>query len=107
VHIAVPKVVVALAGGIFIWTGDDTCGNGGHWVFPGHGPGPGPGPQPFHLAIDSKTMQSLPVKQQEALMRYIEEYPAVAAEGLHAMTRVLNVLKATSDILASARKKID
>jgi hypothetical protein len=36
---AIHRVIEAMMGGIFIWTGDDTCGNGGHWVFPPHGPG--------------------------------------------------------------------
>jgi len=100
VTVAIPHVVEGIAGGIFLWTGDDTCGNGGHWVFPGHGPGPGPGTGSFRLAIDSRTMKKLNAKQQETLKAYIKEYPAIAQSALTAMTRVLDVLKGASDILA-------
>ena len=99
--IAIPRVINAIAGGIFVWTGDDTCGNGGHWIFPGHGPGP----SPFRLAIDNRTMEKLDARQQEKLKAYIKEYPAIAASALTGMTEVLNVLKGASDILAQGGKK--
>lgn len=101
--IAIPRVVDAIAGGIFVWTGDDYCGNGGHWVFPGHGPGPGPGP--FRLAIDKAAMRDLSPKQQDKLKAYMKEYPAVAATALAAVTRVLNVLQGANEILAEGEKR--
>jgi hypothetical protein len=97
---AIHRVIEAMMGGIFIWTGDDTCGNGGHWVFPPHGPGPAP----FRLAIDAAAMQKLNAKQQERLKALIKEYPAVAHSGLSAMSNVLGALKEVSEILAGARK---
>ncbi len=99
--IAIPRVIEAIAGGIFVWTGDDTCGNGGHWIFPGHGPGPAP----FHLAIDTRIMHKLDAKQQEALKAYIKGYPATAETALAAITKVLDVLKGAGDILAEGARK--
>jgi hypothetical protein len=98
---AIGRVGEAMAAGIFVWTGDDTCGNGGHWVGPGHGPGPAP----FRLSIDSRTMHKLDAKQQERMKAYIKEYPAIAASALAAMTKVLDVLKGANDILAEGTGK--
>jgi hypothetical protein len=97
---AIGRVVEAMAAGIFVWTGDDTCGNGGHWIFPGHGPGPGPAP--FKLVIDAKTMRKLNAKQQSTIKAYMKEYPAIAESALEAMTQVLDVLHKAGAILTQA-----
>jgi hypothetical protein len=99
-RIAIPRVIEAMVDGIFVWTGDDTCGNGGHWVFP-HGPGPAP----FRLAIDSRTIEKLDAKQQKTLRGYMKEYPAIAESGLAAITRVLNLLNEASAILKEGTGK--
>ncbi len=93
---AIGRVLEAMGVGIFVWTGDDTCGNGGHWIGPGHGPGPAP----FRLSIDSRTMQKLNAKQQERLKALVQEYPAIAEAGLAAMAKVLDVLKGVNELLA-------
>jgi hypothetical protein len=100
---AILHVREAMEAGIFVWTGDDTCGNGGHWVGPGHGPGPGPAP--FRLSIDKETMQKLDARQQERLNAIMKEYPAIAEAALAAMTKVLDVLKGANDILAGGKRK--
>ena len=101
--ITIPNVEAAIGGGIFVWTGDDYCGNGGHWIFlPGHGPGPGPAP--FKLAIDKTTIAKLSPQQQKKLEGLAKEYPSIAAEGLTAMTRVLRVLDDVRQIIAGVRE---
>ncbi len=97
------RVIDAIGGGIFVWTGDGTCGNGGHWIFPGHGPGPGgPGPAPFRLSIDARVMDKLDAGQRDRLQGLVKEYPAVAAAGLTSVTKVLDVLQAANEIVAKA-----
>ena len=45
-------------------------------------------------------MRKLNAKQQGMLKAYIKEYPTIADSALAAMTKVLDVLKGASDILA-------
>jgi hypothetical protein len=88
------KVEQLLESGIFVWTGDDTCGNGGHWI-PGHGPGP----TPFRLQIDNRILRSLSPEQQKQMQAFIKEYPAVAGSALASMTKLLNVLSGAQKLL--------
>lgn len=101
VHIG--RVFDAMQAGIFVWTGDDTCGNGGHWIGPGHGPGPGPGPGAFKLNISRKTMNTLSARQQEQLKSYIKEYPAAAGAALTALDKTLTLLEKAEKILSGAK----
>ena len=101
--VALPEIVQLISAGIFVWTGDDTCGNSGHWVGPGHGPGPGP--TPFKIAVSKKVMRSLSPAQREKLETFATDYPAIAQSSLIAMTKTLSVLlQGVSKILASAQE---
>jgi hypothetical protein len=93
------NVIQAMESGIFIWGGDDTCGNGGHWVHP-----KGPGPAPFRISIDKKFIDRLSPANQKKLQSYIREYPAVANTGLEAMTRVLDLLEGVNKLLSGTGK---
>jgi hypothetical protein len=92
-----------MSAGIFIWTGDDTCGNGGHWVFP-HGGGPGPGPGQFRISISKKVLSGLSADQKKRLDALGKEYPAIAGEALGAMTKVLESIQALNSILGKANR---
>ncbi len=100
---SIGRVVKEMEGGIFVWTGDPTCGNGGHYIHPGHGGGPGPAP--FRLAIEREAMSKLDAKQQEALTTYAKEYPALAETALTAMTKVLDVLQGAREILGQETRE--
>ena len=50
------RVIQVMSAGIFVWTGDDYCGNGGHWILPGHGGGPGPAP--FKISVSNDIVAS-------------------------------------------------
>jgi hypothetical protein len=84
--------------GIFVWTGDDTCGNGGHWIGP-HGP------SPFRISIKSDIISRLKPEQKKKLEIYIKEYPAIADSALTNITKVLDILKGVSDMITSKPKK--
>jgi|SRR6478672_2246303 len=98
-----PRIIEAMSAGIFIWTGDDTCGNGGHWVFP-HGGGPGPGPGQFRISISKKVLSGLSADQKKRLDALGKEYPAIAGEALGAMTKVLESIQALNGILGKANR---
>lgn len=89
-------IIVAIGKGIFVWTGDDTCGNGGHWV-PIHGPGPAP----FKLKISEKVIAQLDANQREKLQVIMKEYPAAAQAAHAAMTNVTNMLKGAQQALGA------
>jgi hypothetical protein len=90
-----------LEGGIFVWTGDDTCGNGGHWI-PGHVPGGG---GPFRLQISDAILRALSPQQQREMQTLIKEYPAIAGSALAAMTKMLNVLSGAQNILEAGNAR--
>lgn len=101
-HVVIPnRVREAMEQGIFVWTGDDTCGNGGHWV--PHGPGPRP--SPFRIALEKEIVAKLKPDQQRKLKALISEYPGVARTALAAMTKVLNILKGVNDIASGIKGK--
>lgn len=101
--ITLPQIIDAMSGGIFIWTGDDTCGNGGHWVFP-HGGGPGPGPGVFRIQVSKNTLAKLSADQKKRLNTLAKEYPAIAGAGLNAMTKVLEAIQALHNIVGKASR---
>jgi hypothetical protein len=98
-----PRVIEAMSGGIFIWTGDDTCGNGGHWIFP-HGGGPGPGPGQFRISVGKNVLSKLSAEQKRKLDAFASEYPAIAEAGLNAITKVLESIQTLSNILGKANR---
>ena len=100
--VTLPHIIQLISAGIFVWTGDDTCGNGGHWIGPGHGPGPGPAP--FKISVSQEVMRSLPAEQQKKLETFMKEYPAIAQSGLTDMTKTLNILQGVCNILAGAKR---
>jgi hypothetical protein len=57
------RVIQLMSSGIFLWTGDDTCGNGGHWVGPGQGGGPSP--SPFKISVSKDIVAKLTPEQQK------------------------------------------
>lgn len=89
--------------GIFVWTGDDTCGNGGHWIGPGHGPGPGPGPAPFKLSVSKDLLARLNPEQHKQFEAFAKEYPAAANSALGSVTKALNILNSVNNLLANAK----
>jgi hypothetical protein len=99
--ITLPHIIDAMSGGIFIWTGDDTCGNGGHWIFP-HGPGPGPGQ--FRISVSKNVFEKLSADQKKKLDTLAKEYPAIAGAGLNAITKVLETIQALNNILRKANR---
>ncbi|MEY2506372.1 MAG: hypothetical protein QOH01_701 [Verrucomicrobiota bacterium] len=98
-----PRVIEAMSSGIFIWTGDDTCGNGGHWIFP-HGGGPGPGPGQFRISVGKNVLSKLSAEQKRKLDAFASEYPAIAEAGLNAITKVLESIQTLSNILGKANR---
>lgn len=98
--VSIDHVREVIEAGIMIWTGDDTCGNGGHRI-PGHGPGP----SPFQINIDRKITGKLNPDQQEKLKGYVKEYQAVAGSALTGMTKVLTILKGVNDILSGIKRR--
>lgn len=103
---AIGKIERLLEAGIFLWTGDDTCGNGGHWVGPGHGPGPGPGPVgKFRLSLKKEVVNSLKPEQRERLHTLMAEYPEIAGSALGGMTKVLGLLNEVNKLLAGAKTR--
>lgn len=99
-NVALPKIREYMEQGIFMWTGDDTCGNGGHWV-PHHGPGP----SPFRISLKRNIIDKLNPEQQKRLKGYIAEYPEIANSAHIAMTKVLTILKGVNDILSGIKGK--
>ncbi len=100
-NVAIASVQEALEGGIMIWTGDDTCGNGGHRI-PGHGPTP----SLFKISISSKIIEKLNPNQQGKLKEYIKEYPAIAASAHAEITKVLSILNGVNNILSGTKGKL-
>ncbi len=98
--VSIPKIRELMQQGIFLWTGDDTCGNGGHWV-PIHGPGP----SPFRISVKSNIIEKLNPGQQEKLKGYIREYPEIANSAHIEMTKVLTILKGVNEILSGIKGK--
>jgi hypothetical protein len=94
-------VIQLMSAGIFLWTGDDTCGNGGHWVGPGHGGGPGPAP--FTISVSKDILAKLNPEQRKQLEAFAKEYPAVAHSSLVGMTKSLNIIQGVTKLLASAQ----
>jgi hypothetical protein len=98
----ISKVIQLISAGIFLWTGDDTCGNGGHWVGPGHGPGPGPAP--FKISVSKDIVAKMNPEQHKQLEAFTKEYPAVADSSLVGMTKALNIIQGVNKLLASTQK---
>jgi len=98
----IPHIVATIGGGLFLWTGDDTCGNGGHWVFP-HGPGP---VGPFKLSFSKDVVARLSADQRKRLEGFAKEYPAIAQAGLSSMTKVLEVLQGVSALVGAGKQQL-
>jgi len=95
-NVALPGLIELMSAGIFLWTGDDTCGNGGHWVGPGHG-GPGPGPGTFKITLAKNVRLNAEQKKQvEALAK---AYPAAAQAGLTGMSKALDIITKINSII--------
>lgn len=92
------RVIELMSAGIFVWTGDDFCGNGGHWIFPGHGGGPGPAP--FAISVSKDVAAKLNPQQQARLQSFAKEYPDVAGSALEGMTKTLNIINGVNQLLA-------
>jgi hypothetical protein len=99
--ISLGRIEQLISAGIFVWTGDDTCGNGGHWIGPGHGP-VGPGPGTFKVSVGADVIARLSDDQQKQLRAIMSEYPATAQAALTGMTNVLNDI---NGILSKAQGK--
>lgn len=97
------RVIELMSEGVFVWTGDDTCGNGGHWVGPGHGPGPGPGPA-FKLSVSKEALSRLSPEQHKQFEAFAKEYPAAAHSALGSMTKALNILNNANKLLANGQE---
>lgn len=98
---AIKHVIDVIVGGIFLWTGDDTCGNGGHWVFP-HGGGPGPGPG-FTLTLDKATIRGLSPDQKKQVDALAKDYSVAAQTGLASMTKTLEILNKINSIVSKGK----
>ncbi|MEN3370597.1 MAG: hypothetical protein V7609_2740 [Verrucomicrobiota bacterium] len=98
-NISIPSVERELAAGIMIWSGDETCGNGGHWIFGPHGPGP----VPFKLRLSKEILGKLNLAQAKQMQAYMDDYPAAAKAGLAGMTKVLKILNGASQILSEIK----
>jgi hypothetical protein len=85
--------------GIFVWTGDDYCGNGGHWI-PHHGPGPAP----FRISLPKAIVSRLQPADKKKLDTLAKEYPSIAKEAVGAMAKVMGVLKTLGQIVDRAKK---
>lgn len=94
------RVIELMSAGIFLWTDDPRCGNGGHWVFPGHGGGPGPAP--FTISVSKDIVARLSPEQRQQLETFATEYPAVAHSSLVGMTKTLGIIQGVNNLLASA-----
>lgn len=101
-NVSLPNLRQFMTAGIFLWTGDDTCGNGGHWVFP-HGGGPGPGPG-FKINVSKEVIARLTPENQKKLAALSKDYPAVAQAGLTNMTKTLEMIQTLNAILATAKR---
>jgi hypothetical protein len=97
--ISIPRVVQAVSGGIFVWTGDDYCGNGGHWIFPGHGPGPAPGT--FKISVSKEDLAKMSPAQRKQIETYQREYPAIAQAAVTGVANALNIVNQVGKILGS------
>jgi hypothetical protein len=95
-----PHTYEAMEYGIWVWGGDDTCGNGGHWIHP-----KGPGPSPWKMRVSKRAMQKLTPAQQRKLNSIIEQYPRAANIAYGAMTRVIGMLKTVNEILSGTKAK--
>ena len=95
---SIPRVREALMGGMMVWTGDDRCGNGGHFV-PWHGPGP----SPFKINLPKEVSAKLTPAQQKTMQGYIAEYPAMAQTAHVGLTRVTETLNKINAIIDATR----
>ncbi len=101
----IPTIVrAALEQGIFVWTGDDTCGNGGHYIGP-RGGGPGPGPGAFRISLKKDVVARLSADQQKRLSVLTNEYPEIAGTALTAMAKVLTILNGVNEIVSGSAGK--
>lgn len=99
-NISLPKVIELMSAGIFLWTGDDTCGNGGHWV-PIHGPGP----SPFKFNISKRVIDRLSPEDQKKLNALIKDYPAAAQAAHVAVNGVVDTIKGVNAIIGGKQIK--
>ena len=86
--------------GIFVWTGDDYCGNGGHWIPIHHGPGPAP----FRINLPKEIVSRLKPEDKKKLDVLAKEYPAIAGEAVKAMAKALDAIKTLGQIVGRAMK---
>ncbi|MBI1335262.1 MAG: hypothetical protein JST12_11800 [Armatimonadetes bacterium] len=97
--VKIAKIVQLISAGIFVWTGDDTCGNGGHWIGPGHGPGPAP----FKISLSRQVLAGLSAEQQKQVRAIMAAYPKQAEAALSQMSDALGSLQSLSQILSKGK----
>ena len=95
------NVYEALEYGIWVWGGDDECGNGGHWVHP-----KGPGPSPWAIKLDKRVIEQLSPSQQKKLDRLVQQYPELANAAYGAMLKVVDMLKEVNQIVSGIKGQV-
>jgi hypothetical protein len=95
------ETIAAMEQGIFVWTGDPYCGNGGHWIGPGHGPGPGP--SPFKIVLEKEVISRVNSKQETKLKTLASQYPKIAGTAFISITKVLTILKEINDAVSGEK----
>jgi hypothetical protein len=86
--VSLPRVKQMMEAGIFLFVGDDTCGNGGRWFGPGHGP-VGPGPGTFRISLSKEILAKLNPDQQKQLKGIMDSYPATAQAALEGTATIV------------------
>lgn len=102
--LSLPHIEQLMSAGIFLFVGDDTCGNGGHWFGPGHGP-VGPGPGTFRINLSKEVISKLNPAQQKQLKGIMDRYPAEAQAALVSMTNVLNDIGAINGMVSGNKSR--
>ena len=101
---SLPNLEQLISAGIFLFVGDDTCGNGGRWFGPGHGP-VGPGPGSFKIKLSKEVVSKLNPAQQKQLKGIMDRYPAEAQAALVSMTNVLNDIGAINNMVSKTTER--
>ncbi len=102
--VSIPRIVQLMEAGIFLFVGDDTCGNGGRWFGPGHGP-VGPGPGTFKISLSKEVIAKLNPAQQKQLKGIMDRYPASAQAALVSMTNVLNDINTIGGMVSGIKSR--
>ena len=102
-NVSLPNLKQMMEAGIFLLIGDGTCGNGGRWIGPGHGP-VGPGPGTIKVTLSKDIIAKLNPDQQKQLKGIMDAYPAQAQAALVAMTNVINDIGQINSIVSKAQR---